>query len=451
MAIKGESRSAQYEHERKRYTQEEQLDRMLSASTLTRREALVRGGGFLLALSVGPSVLAACGNQAQPGGSIQSLVWSPDKVKQKYGSQAIGDSWHSLQLAILADRARGGTLAAQALGQTYTPISADFDSVKQISTVQNAFNSGLKGVNSVPLDAPNVVAIDQAAKAAGGKFTTAYNTPAWKTPEEYGPEYITYFSPDDHRVGQLMAQALVTHLGGKGRIVHIQGLAGATADILRTKGVDDVLQKNPGINLAARVHTDWASTTATKKMQTLLNSVGKIDGVIAQDDDLGIGAHAAIAAANQSIPIVSVDGTKQAFDLTTNSFYLGTVNTFTHWLGGYVTVLMFDALNGWKPSSPETMMFWQIGFIGKDKAANYVKAFNGSSVLPYDFTKMSKILYPNDWDPQQKLTAIDPNYLWQTFPKPDGYQLPPGFSADAVQATTSKYDQHWKNRNEFST
>ena len=448
------SRREIYERARKRYTQEEQLDRMLTSSVFTRREALIRSGGLLLAMGVGPTLLAACGgstaSSGQPGGSIQSQVWTADKVKQKYGSATIGDSWHSLVLAILADRARGGTLAADALGQTYRAISADLDPVKQISTVQNGFNSGLKGMNSVPLDAPNVNPIDQAAKGVGGKFTTTYNTPAWKTPPEYGPEYITYFSPDDHLVGKLMAENMVKHLSGKGTIVHIQGLAGATADILRTSGVDEVLKANPGVKLGARVHTDWSSVTATKTMQTLLSTVGQIDGVIAQDDDLGIGAHAAIKAAGKSIPIVSCDGTKQAFDLTANSFYLGTVNTFTHWLGGYSTVLMFDALNGWKPSTSETMMFWQIGFIGKDKASKYVDAFYGSS-LPYDFAKMSKILYPNDWDPQQQLRAIDPNYLWQTFTKPNGYQLPAGFSADALQATTSKYDQHWKKRNEFST
>lgn len=455
MASSGEERRKRSQRDRERYELEGQLESMLGRSALTRRQALVRGGGGLVVLSGIGSVLAACGSSdgggggGQPGGAITSKDWTPAQVRKKYGSTTIGDSWHSLQLAIIADRARGGTLAAKALGQRYRGISADLDPVKQISTVQNAFNSGLKAMNSVPLDATNVPPIDRAAKSVGGKYTTSYNTPPWKTPEEYGPEYVTYFSPDDFHIGELMAENLAEHIGGKGTIVVIRGLAGATADILRTKGIESVLKRYPDIKVGAKVNTDWTSVTAQKKMQTLLSSVGQIDGVIGNDDDLGIGAHSAIRAAGKEIPIVSCDGLKQAFELIAGSFYLGTVNTFTHWLGGYGTVRMFDALNGWKPNSPETMMFWQTGFIGKDRAKQYIKTFFGST-LPYDFAKMSQVLYPEDWDPQQQLRAIDPNYLWQTFPKPSGYKLPAGFSKDQIDATTAKYDKQWKNRNEFS-
>lgn len=455
MPSNGEGRGGRYELERERYAREQQLEAMLSDGGVTRRQALARGaGGFVLLSGLG-GILAACGGSDdegadQPAGAIKSKEWTPARVKEKYGSTAIGDSWHSLQLAIIADRARGGTLAAKALGQSYRGISADLDPVKQISTVQNAFNSGLKAMNSVPLDATNVPPIDRAAKAVEGAYTTSYNTPPWRTPEEYGPQYVTYFSPDDFHIGELMAENLVKHIGGKGTIVHIRGLAGATADILRTKGIDSVLKKYPDVKIGARVHTDWTSVTAQKKMQTLLSSVGQIDGVIGNDDDLGIGAHSAIRAAGKEIPIVSCDGLKQAFELIANSFYLGTVNTFTHWLGGYGTVLMFDALNGWKPSSAESMLFWQTGFIGKDRAADYIETFFGST-LPYDFAQMSKVLYPEDWDPQQQLRAIDPNYLWESFPKPSGYELPAGFSKDAVDKVTATYDEQWKKRNEFST
>lgn len=450
-----EGRRKRYARELERETRVEQLESMLRTSELTRRQALLRGGGGLLAASSLPAFLAACGGSdggggsGQPGASITSKDWDAAKIKQKYGSETIGDSWHSLQLAIIADRARGGTLAAKALGQKYRGISADLDPVKQISSVQNALNSGLKAMSSVPLDATNVPPIDRAAKSQNAKYNTSYNTPPWKTPEEYGPEYVTYFSPDDFRTGELMAQSLADHLKGKGNIVLIGGLAGATADILRTAGVKSALKKYPDIKLAAQVNTDWTSVTAQKKMQTLLSSIDQIDGVIGADDDLGVGAHSAIRAAGKEIPIVSCDGLKQAFELIADSFYLGTVNTFTHWLGGYGTVRMFDAMNGWKPSSPETMMFWQTGFIGKDRAKSYIDTFFGST-LPYDFTKMSQVLYPQDWDPQQELRAIDPNYLWASFKKPSGYELPGGFAKDQVDATTAKYDKQWKKRNEFS-
>lgn len=445
-----------YERQARRDGQEAQLDRLLGAS-ITRREALVRGGTGFAALSGMSALLAACGDSeesgggGQPGGGVENKELSAAQIAKKYGSTTIGDSWHGLVLAIIADRARGGELAAKALGQKYRGISADLDPVKQISTVQNAFNSGLKGVNTVPLAAPNVNPIDQAAVSSKGMYTTAYNSPAWKTPMEYGPEYLTYFAPDDRGSGALMAETLFKKLGGKGTIVHIQGLAGATAEILRTEGIDEVLKKYPDIKVGGRVHTDWTAVDAQKKMQSLLSSVGQIDGVIGADDDLGIGAYNAIRGTGKKIPVVSMDGIKQAFELTADpaTSYLGTVNTYTHWMGAYSTVLMFDALNGWKPTPSETMMFWETGFIGKDKAADYVKTFFGST-LPYDFTRMSKVLFPKDWDPQQRLRAMDPNDIWASFKKPSGYTLPKGYDAQSVEATTAKYDKQWRKRSKFS-
>lgn len=431
--------------EPRRFELEEELTGLLS-----RRQLLVRAGLAAVGTSSLVSLLAACGgdsgNASGPQQSQENKEWPADKVKEKYGNTTIGDSWHTLALSIIADRARGGEVAAKALGQTYKGFGNDVNTANQISDVQNALNSGMKVINTVPIDAPVVSNIADVAKRVEAKFTTTYNSPAWKTPLEYGSNYLTYFAPNDYQTGKTTALKLAEHLKGNGVIVHLEGVEGATANVLRTQGVNDALKAFPGIKLAKRVPTDWTTVDAQKKMQNLLSTVPQIDGVIGQDDDVGIGAYNAIRAEGKEIPIVSSDGIEQAFRLIDESFYLGTVNTFTHWVGGYALVRAFDALHGWKPKPAETMMFTQSSWVDKTNAAAVRKAFYGPT-LPYNFARMSQVLYPKDWDTQQLLTPMDPELLWSPISeKPAGYKLPEGYRTKEREKIAALYENHWATR-----
>lgn len=407
------------------------------------RRGLFRAGGAL-GITVGAAgLLSSCGSDAPGSAAAKSIT-------EKFGSVTISDSWHSEQLAIIADRARGGKLAAEALGQTYQGISADFNSGKQLSDVQTAIASGSKAINIVPLEAPSVNAFAPQAVKAGTLFTTSYNSPAWKTPTEYGPEYITYFAPDDYQTGVTTVTELANALGGKGRIVVLAGLEGATADILRNRGIDDALSKFPNIELVERVHTDWTSVDANKKMAAILSSGTAIDGVIGNDDDLGIGAFQALSAKGSSAKVVSSDGFEASFKLVAKEEnYIGTVNTFTTWVGGYLLVRLFDALNGWKPEPAETMMFWPSSFADKTAAASLLDRFYGSNEDPYDWEKMSRVINPEEWDTQEKIVTMDPERLWDLSApdqKPSGWSLPTGYDADSRAEIDALYDEHWITR-----
>ena len=162
-------------------------------------------------------------------------------------------------------------------------------------------------------------------------------------------------------------------------------------------------------------------------------------------DDLGIGAYNAIRIAGKQIPVVSNDGVKQAFELINSSFYLGTVNAFSHWIGGYALVRLFDALHGWKPAPSERMMFWQTSWTDKTSATKYLKAF-WSGKNPYNYTKMSRVLFPTGWDTQQQLRPMDPNYIWGGEKKPASYKLPAGYDKKSLAKTNALYQAHWKTR-----
>ena len=72
-----------------------------------------------------------------------------------------------------------------------------------------------------------------------------------------------------------------------------------------------------------------------------------------------------------------------------------------------------------------------------------------SERLPYDYEKWSRVLHPNDWDPQNSLRPIDPNKYWTNYPKPGGYQLPKGYvdslASGEFDRITQMYEKAFKD------
>ncbi len=61
---------------------------------------------------------------------------------------------------------------------------------------------------------------------------------------------------------------------------------------------------------------------------------------------------------------------------------------------------------------------------------------------------MSKVLHPNDWDPQAELFPMDIDLEWGGIPKPQGWSYPPEYikSRDSgeAKAVREKYAGHYK-------
>jgi ribose transport system substrate-binding protein len=390
-------------------------------------------------------MLSGCSNgggTSNSGTGSGDGKWTPQSIAEKYGTTEFADSWHSLALSIIEDRATGAQAAAQALGQTYRGISADFNAVKQLSDVSAAIGTGVKVLNVVPLEAPSVNSFAPQACDAKVYFTTSYNSPSWRPPSSYCEYYSAYTGPNDFETGVITATKLAEALKGKGNIVHITGLKGATSDQLRTAGMESVLSKYPNIKLVRSVDTDWTGQAAYDKFSSILaTSSEPIDGVIAADDDLGIGAFNAAKAVGQAPLIVSSDGTREVFGvIAANKNYLGTVDTGSTFIGGWLVVRAFDALHGFKPTEAETMMYWPIKWVDKSSAADSLKAAQNPE---WDWAKMSRVLYPDDWNTQGQLfTTMDPSVVWQTEPEPAGFTMPDGLSKEARAETDTLYADH---------
>lgn len=106
-------------------------------------------------------------------------------------------------------------------------------------------------------------------------------------------------------------------------IVNIQGTIGASAQIGRTRGLENAVRKN-GWDLLAEVTGDFTQAKGKEVMQTLLRQYDNINVVYCENDNEALGAIEAIEAAgkkvgsdiiNGEIMVISFDGVnEQALD-----------------------------------------------------------------------------------------------------------------------------------------
>ena len=109
---------------------------------------------------------------------------------------------------------------------------------------------------------------------------------------------------------QLGAQEFVKALGGKGKYVELVGKESDTNAGVRSKGYNDVISQVPAMKRVARQSANWDQQEAFTKMETILQRNRDIDGVIAGNDTMALGAIAALKAANllDKVEVVGFDG-----------------------------------------------------------------------------------------------------------------------------------------------
>ena len=82
---------------------------------------------------------------------------------------------------------------------------------------------------------------------------------------------------------------------------------------MRSQGYNDVLAQYPDLKKVARQSANWDQQEAFTKMETILQRNRDIDGVIAGNDTMALGAVAALKAApGRQVKVVGFDGSPDA-------------------------------------------------------------------------------------------------------------------------------------------
>lgn len=111
--------------------------------------------------------------------------------------------------------------------------------------------------------------------------------------------------------GRVQMRMLAQRLGDRGNVAILRGKDSDNAAQERTAGVKEILGQRPGLQLLAEASADWSRRQAQDQVTAWLRSGLRFDAIAANNDEMALGAVAALKAAGLAgkVLVGGVDGT----------------------------------------------------------------------------------------------------------------------------------------------
>ena len=132
--------------------------------------------------------------------------------------------------------------------------------------------------------------------------------------------FLTNIGSDFLRQGNLAVEWLEGEIPADktAKILHLQGTIGATAQILRTKALEDAAAKHSNWEITSQLYGDFTEAKAYEVMTEYLKTNKEIDVLYSENDNMTFGAMRALDEAGISygnggqVKIITFDATKEA-------------------------------------------------------------------------------------------------------------------------------------------
>ena len=197
---------------------------------------------------------------------------------------------------------------------------------KQISDIQDMIAQGAQVLIVAPLNSDGLEPALDAAKAKNIPVITIdrlLSSGACDT-------YVSFLGSNFVEQGKRAADQLIDGTGGTAKVAILLGSSGNGVTTDRTSGfVDEIKANGSGIDIVAQQTGDFARDKGQSVTEQLLQSNPEITAIYAENDEMGLGAQAAIIAAGKQpgkdIQIYSIDGTKNAVEQIVSGAYNGVI------------------------------------------------------------------------------------------------------------------------------
>ncbi|RON47677.1 sugar ABC transporter substrate-binding protein [Pseudomonas frederiksbergensis] len=182
------------------------------------------------------------------------------------------------------------------------------DVVKQLSQVESFISQKVDAIVVNPVDTAATRKITEAAVKAGIPLVYVNRRPD----DLKLPKGVVTVASNDLEAGEMQMQYLADKMGGKGDIVILLGDLANNSTTNRTKGVKEVLAKYPNIKVEQEQTGIWLRDKGMTLVNDWLTQGRKFDAVVANNDEMAIGAAMALSQAGVdkgTVLIAGVDGT----------------------------------------------------------------------------------------------------------------------------------------------
>lgn len=141
---------------------------------------------------------------------------------------------------------------------------------------------------------------------------------------ETGP--LTYVGADDHSIGVKIGTYLCENLGGRGKLVILEGAPQSVTSVARVHGFREALKNFPDVRVVATLRGDYLREPARHAAEAFLASGVAFDAVFAANDDMALGMIAALEAAGSDSVIVGVNAIPEAIAAIKRGKLLATID-----------------------------------------------------------------------------------------------------------------------------
>lgn len=190
--------------------------------------------------------------------------------------------------------------------------------VQYVPTKPDSIPEQLSQIEDVIVKKPSAVVfvpVDYKAMVPGVEKLNAAGIPVVNiTDKSAGGKLVSFVGIDDVEVAKTTAESLLKAMGGKGNVIILEGVKGSISSQDRIKGFNEVIKKYPGVKLLASQPANFQRLNALQVMENLMQTHPQIDGVLAANDAMAIGAIEALDGAKRKAIVVGINGTKEAVD-----------------------------------------------------------------------------------------------------------------------------------------
>ena len=331
---------------------------------MTRSKSMVE---IVLALAL-VSLLAACSGSgaASPSAAAPSEAAPSEAAPSEAAASeaAAAMTYEDLTVGFIQTGSEGGWRAANTA--SFKDTAEQLGINLKFYDAQNKLENQLSAFRNFIADDEVDVIILAALEAAGWDQVLQEAKDAGKivvledrridAPEDL---YATYIGSDFTEEGRKAAVEMCKLLEGsdKKNVVELVGNVGSSAAIDRGKGFREKMG-DCGITVTKSQTANWDATEGKTVMQAFLQESKDIQGVFAQNDEMGLGAAQALKEAGLApgtdVKVITVDATKGAFE----AMIAGEINTVVECnplLAPQVYEAALKAVNGetlpkWVPS-----------------------------------------------------------------------------------------------------
>jgi inositol transport system substrate-binding protein len=184
---------------------------------------------------------------------------------------------------------------------------AQNDVAKQQSQIQNFIASGVDAIIVNPVDTDATMAMSKIAAEANIPLVYVNREPV--NVNEL-PDNQAFVASNELESGTLETKEVCRLLGGKGKIVVMMGELSNQAARMRTQDVHDVIATDEckGLEIVEEQTANWSRTQGADLMTNWLAAGLEFDAVVANNDEMAIGAIQALKAAGRSMDSVVIGG-----------------------------------------------------------------------------------------------------------------------------------------------